>query len=184
MATENQTLSPIFDPTAARAIAMSAGDWNEAVRRHIAELLRNNKNSFVQATLKGLQELAERQVISAEESKRLGEIFRLVVDVERNRADAEEAFLKIRDAYYQMIAMKHSSPAALAIAGVARASFALEKNSPLHVNPVAGGAGAIAGAAAGAGIGFGIGGPLGAAIGGVIGGAVGATVGLCGSGQT
>jgi hypothetical protein len=175
---------PTLDSASARAIALGAGDMSQAIRRRVAELLRSNRNNIFEVLKVGLQELVARKAISTGESQRLNDIFRLVMDVERDRADPEDAYLKIRGMYHEMAIDQQCSSAALAIAGVASSSFALEKNSPLKVNKTAGAAGAIAGAATGVGIGWGIGGPIGGAIGGVIGGAVGATVGLCGSGQT
>jgi hypothetical protein len=167
-----------------RLVALSAGDINQAIRRRIGEMLSSNRNSILTTFKQGLQELADMGAVSANESQTLNKMFRLVIDVDRDRADAEDAFLAIRTSYHELIVDQRSSAVAVAIAGVASSSFSLDKNSPLKVNKVAGAAGAIIGAAVGAGIGFGIGGPLGGAIGGVIGGAVGATVGLCGSGQT
>ena len=169
-----------MDLSLARALALGAADVNQAIRKYVGETLAANRNNIAQVHRKGLQELVDRGAISGKESETLTKVFKLIVDVDRDRADAEDAFLEIRGRYQEMVIDQRSSPAALAIMGVASASFSLDKNSPLKVNKTAGAMGAIAGAATGAGIGFGIGGPLGGAIGGLIGGAVGGTVGLCG----
>ena len=163
-----------------RVIALSAGDINQAVRKRVSEILARNPKNIAATFKEGFQELVDRGAISAAESQILAKLFRLLLDVTRDRTDPEDAFLEIRTTYHEMIADQGSSAVALAIAGVASSSFSLDKNSPLKVNKTAGGFGAGIGALTGAGIGFGIGGPIGGAIGGVIGGAVGATVGLCG----
>jgi hypothetical protein len=170
--------------TVERVIALSAGDINQAVRKRVSEVLASNPKNTPAAFERGLQELVDRGAISAAESRALAKLLRLLLDVSRDRADAEDAFIEIRTTYHEMIADQRSSVVALAIAGVASSSFSLDKNSPLKVNKTAGGFGAGIGALVGAGIGFGIGGPIGGAIGGVIGGAVGGTVGLCGAGET
>ncbi len=184
MANNNKSASHVsIDTTSfpnARAMALSAGDINQAVRRRVGDILTANRNNILKAFPQGLKELVDMGAISANESQTLSKILKLIIDVDRDRADPEDAFLAIRTLYHELIVDQRSTPVALAIAGVASSSFSLEKNSPLKVNKIAGAGGAIAGAVTGAGIGFGIGGPIGGAIGGVIGGAVGATVGLCG----
>jgi hypothetical protein len=170
--------------TIERVAALSAGDINLAVRKRVAEILASNRKNVVAAFKEGLKELVDRGAISAAESQTLAKILRLLLDVTRDRTDAEDAFLDIRTTYHKMIADQRSSPVALAIAGVASSSFSLDKNSPLKVNKTAGAFGGGIGALVGAGIGVGIGGPIGGVIGGIIGGAVGATVGLCGSGKS
>jgi hypothetical protein len=173
--------------SAARAIAISAGDLSIVVRNEVKKILKTNRNDILRSLNSGLQELVKRKSISTQEQKHLNEICRHLLYSIRGKEDGEEAFLAIRKIYHELLMDEGSSPTALAIASVANSAFNLEKHSPLTITPETTGAGAAIGAVIGGVIGGIVGGGFGAGFGAAIGGAAGAAIGWCnetGNGQT
>jgi hypothetical protein len=157
------------------------------VRREVKKILADNRNDILRSLGAGLQELVNRDSISAKEYDSLNDVCRHLLNAVRGKEKGEEAFLAIRDVYHRMLIDQRSSPTALAIASVSNSAFNLEQSSPLTITPETTAAGAAIGGVIGGVIGGIVGGGLGAGIGAAIGGAAGAAIGWCnetGNGQT
>ena len=162
-----------------REIAMCAGELSVAVRNKVNDILAENRYNILEAFKSGLQELLERELISAQEFETLQDVYKLFIDALREKGDAEDAFFSIRKTYNKMMLNHECSTTALAIVSVINSSWKFEKSNSIKVTPETTGAGAGFGAALGGAMGFGFGGPVGAGIGAAIGAIAGAAIGLC-----
>lgn len=177
--TEGTSFNNLTDYASARTIAISAGDLSVVVRREVKKTLEKNRNSILESLNTGIDELLNRDYISAKESDDLKAICKHLIYSIRGKEDAEEAFLAIRAVYHDLLMNQHSTPTALSVASVATSAFNIERSSPLTITPETTGAGAVVGAVIGGVIGGIAGGGLGAGIGAAIGGAAGSAIGWC-----
>lgn len=173
------TFEKLAGLSSSREIAISAGELSVAVRNKVDVLLTGNRNNIFEAFKAGMQELLEKDLISAQEFESLQDIFRLFIDAIREKGDIEDAFFAIRKTYNQMLLDQECSTIALAIASVINSSWKFEKSNSIKITPETTGSGAAVGAAIGGAMGAGFGGLPGAAVGAAIGAIAGAAIGLC-----
>lgn len=165
--------------SSARAMAIGAGDLSIVVRQEVKKILAENRNDVLKSLNSGLQELLERNLISAQELEDLRDVCKHLLNSIRGKEDGEDAFFSIKKIYQRMVIDQRCSPAALAIASVANSAFNFEKSNSVTITPETTAGGAAVGAIIGGVMGGLLGGGLGAGIGAAIGGAAGAAIGWC-----
>jgi hypothetical protein len=179
--------NPLDSLVAIRTIAMSAGDLSLSVMQEVTRIMAQEGNSQVKSVQLGIDRLREDGHISAEETKQLKSISRLVLGATRATGDASQSAVQVREIYQAMVISGKGNPVALAIASAATASLShrQEHAAPAvtadaaTITPGSTGAGAVIGGVIGGIIGGLVGGGLGAGLGAAIGAAAGGAIGFC-----
>jgi hypothetical protein len=177
---------PTLSAAHQRAIAISAGDLQVAVKREVVRLVDQFKGDTLSAAKVGLERLRTDELISLPEFNLLSEICEAVFAAQRGKIDLKTAHDRVRCVYDELLLDTGSSPVAIAIASVAAGAYASvssNDSAPGKMaatrNPNAPDLGMVGGAIIGAGIGGAIGGFVGGGLGAVIGGIVGGVIGKC-----
>lgn len=175
-----------------RVTALSAGDIGKATLTEVRRILKEQRGNQIAAAKVGVQQLVERNLITAREAKDLNDVIDAVFGAIRKKETGARSAVRVQRIYQGMVADSRVSPTALAIASVANAAFTMSDNdvegggesgtaaaAAVVITPETTGAGAVIGGIIGGVIGGVVGGGLGAGIGAAIGGAAGAAIGAC-----
>jgi hypothetical protein len=102
-----------------RNIAISAGDFRQAVARAVDRIVEQRPGNQLKAAKVGLQRLYEDQLITSQELTELNQICRIIFSAQNGKGDQNDASAKIHTIYGQMKSRKVINPVALAIASIA-----------------------------------------------------------------